>query len=98
MRTNQASGDASLGSFPDSKRHRRNPLEQPVLVSLQTTRKVSKLDNLPDRTDVSDAALKALLAAAAALAIVIGLTLPVPGKGGGAQPKSQFTTLDLGRG
>ncbi|MDB5448480.1 MAG: hypothetical protein JWQ97_3797 [Phenylobacterium sp.] len=42
--------------------------------------------------------LKAFIAAAAAAAIAIGLALPVPHKSQAAQPKSQFTTFELGRG
>ena len=41
--------------------------------------------------------LKALLAAIAAGAIALGLALPIPHKSE-AEPKSQFTTLELGRG
>jgi len=41
--------------------------------------------------------LKAFLAAAAALAIAIGLALPVPHKAE-AEPKSQFTTLEINHG
>ena len=40
-------------------------------------------------------ALKALLAAAAAVAIVVGVSLPV--RHGQAEPKSQIDQIDVGR-
>jgi hypothetical protein len=52
-----------------------------------------------DRMEISGAAVKAFLAAAAALAIAVGLALPVPHRDDStSQPKSQFSTLELGRG
>jgi len=48
-----------------------------------------------DRSQGQGMPLKALIAALAAGAIVLGLALPVPHRSE-AEPRSQFTTLELG--